>query len=294
MTSIGIINHRLNYLALGSIIAVTKNYVDKIYVILDKRDDDISDLALSMGVEVIDPYSNGYTFDRIVKYGKENNANVVVTLFGDGTHDPRNIKKLIDPVRNDEVDVAVDSSSVEYGSNARNNVLSLTKGKAYKETKINDRLGFAVCKMKCFENIRFSDNGHTIAELMISNAKINRLGVKYLDLNKDKYFGLLSFYKIGIVVPAYNEELLIEETINGIPKYVERIYIVDDCSKDRIPDIIARMKDPRIVSIRHEKNSGVGAAIVTGYKHALKENMDIVAVMAGDNQMETRNSYLVF
>jgi glycosyltransferase involved in cell wall biosynthesis len=89
-----------------------------------------------------------------------------------------------------------------------------------------------------------------------------------------------------VVVPAYNEESLIEETINGIPKYVERIYIVDDCSKDKTPEIVARMKDPRIVSIRHEKNRGVGAAIITGYKQALKENMDIVAVMAGDNQMD--------
>ena len=122
--------------------------------------------------------------------------------------------------------------------------------------------------------------------MMLSHAENNNLKVKYLDLNKDKDFGLLNLYKIGVVVPAYNEELLIEETINGIPKYVERIYIVDDCSKDRTPEIIARMKDPRIVSIRHEKNNGVGAAIVTGYKHALKEKMDIVTVMAGDNQMD--------
>jgi len=46
------------------------------------------------------------------------------------------------------------------------------------------------------------------------------------------------------------------------------------------------MKDPRIVSIRHEKNRVFGAAIITGYKLALKDNMDIVAVMAGDNQMD--------
>ncbi len=286
ITSIGIINHRLNYLALGSIIALTKKYIDKIYVILDKRDDNISNLALSMGVEVIDPSSNGHTFDSIIKYGKKNNANVVVTLFGDGTHDPRNIKKLIDTVRNDEVDVAVDSSSIEHGSNSRNNVLSLTKGKAYQKTKINDHIGFAVCKIKCLENIKFSSNGHNIAEMMLFDAENNSLVVKYFDLNKDKNFGLLNLYKIGVVVPAYNEDLLIEETINGIPKYVERIYVVDDCSKDRTPEIIAKLKDPRIVSIRHEKNSGVGAAIVTGYKHALKDRMDIVVVMAGDDQMD--------
>ncbi|CAG0951465.1 MAG: hypothetical protein OIN86_08560 [Candidatus Methanoperedens sp.] len=46
--TIGIIYQRLNYLALGSIIAITKNYVDKVFVILDKKYDDISEIALAV------------------------------------------------------------------------------------------------------------------------------------------------------------------------------------------------------------------------------------------------------
>lgn len=46
------------------------------------------------------------------------------------------------------------------------------------------------------------------------------------------------------------------------------------------------MTDPRILSVRHDKNLGVGAGIITGYKLALEDDMDIVAVMAGDNQMD--------
>lgn len=38
--------------------------------------------------------------------------------------------------------------------------------------------------------------------------------------------------------------------------------------------------------LRHEVNKGVGAGIISGYKLALKDEMDIVAVMAGDNQMD--------
>jgi glycosyltransferase involved in cell wall biosynthesis len=44
--------------------------------------------------------------------------------------------------------------------------------------------------------------------------------------------------------------------------------------------------DTSIVPIRHEKNQGVGSAIVTGYRKALEDGMDCVAVMAGDNQMD--------
>lgn len=97
-------------------------------------------------------------------------------------------------------------------------------------------------------------------------------------------------YKLGIVVPAYNEEKLIAETLNGMPPVVDRIYVVDDASTDNTPAIIKALGNERISHFKHKRNLGVGAAIVTGYKSALKDNMDIVAVMAGDNQMDP--SYL--
>jgi glycosyltransferase involved in cell wall biosynthesis len=94
--------------------------------------------------------------------------------------------------------------------------------------------------------------------------------------------------KIGVVVPAYKEEEFIGETLSGIPSYVDKIYAVDDASTDNTAEIIEKFKnkDERIVFIRHEKNSGVGAAIVTGYKKAREDGIDITAVMAGDNQMD--------
>lgn len=94
--------------------------------------------------------------------------------------------------------------------------------------------------------------------------------------------------RIAVVVPAYNEELLIGPTLDTIPKCVDRIYVVDDCSTDETSGRVTERakKDPRVSSICHEENRGVGAAIVTGYTAALAEGLDIVAVMAGDNQMD--------
>lgn len=43
--------------------------------------------------------------------------------------------------------------------------------------------------------------------------------------------------------------------------------------------------------IRHEKNKGVGGAIIDCHKKALEEGMDIVAVIAGDNQMDSTQLY---
>lgn len=93
---------------------------------------------------------------------------------------------------------------------------------------------------------------------------------------------------IAVVVPAYNEELLIADTLSSIPPWVDRIYAVDDASQDKTREIIEEIsrKDLRVIPIKHGKNLGVGAAIVTGYKQALSDGMSIAVVMAGDNQMD--------
>jgi glycosyltransferase involved in cell wall biosynthesis len=90
---------------------------------------------------------------------------------------------------------------------------------------------------------------------------------------------------VAVVVPAYNEEQLVGETVRGIPAFVDRILVVDDCSRDATVERAAAA-DPRVEVIRHERNAGVGAAIVTGYKRARDLEIDVTCVMAADNQME--------
>ncbi len=96
--------------------------------------------------------------------------------------------------------------------------------------------------------------------------------------------------RIAVVVPAYNEELLLGETLQGIPDFVDRIYVIDDCSQDNTLPIAREHAEEdshsRITVIHHEQNQGVGAAIVSGYRAALADDMDLAAVMAGDNQMD--------
>ena len=93
--------------------------------------------------------------------------------------------------------------------------------------------------------------------------------------------------KIGIVVPAYNEELLIKDTLEGMPDFVDQIFVVDDGSQDKTKEIITEIQksDQRIILIEHEENKGLGQSLIDGYLASRKSDVDITAVMAGDNQM---------
>jgi len=95
---------------------------------------------------------------------------------------------------------------------------------------------------------------------------------------------------IAVVVPAYKEETQIAAVIETMPSFVDHIIVVDDCSPapDRTREIVIDMaRDrPSVVLVDHQVNSGVGAAIETGYRRAVELDADIVCVMAGDGQMD--------
>ena len=97
---------------------------------------------------------------------------------------------------------------------------------------------------------------------------------------------MLDGKRVAVVVPAFDEEHLVGETIRGIPEFVDRIYVVDDGSQDRTAAAAIDLGESRVQLIRHERNSGVGAAIATGYRQALAEEADVTCVMAADNQMD--------
>lgn len=92
--------------------------------------------------------------------------------------------------------------------------------------------------------------------------------------------------RVAVIVPAYNESRLIRSTLAGIPDIVDRIIVVDDASTDDTAAAASQLMDKRIRVVRHTHNRGVGAAIVTGYRAAFTETMDVAAVMAGDGQMD--------
>jgi glycosyltransferase involved in cell wall biosynthesis len=113
-------------------------------------------------------------------------------------------------------------------------------------------------------------------------------------------------HTVGVVVPAYNEAGLVGRVIDTIPDYVDRVYAIDDQSTDETwaeiqaaAETVNRRRErsgsraladgghqPRVVPMRNPVNQGRGASVKRGYKRALADGMEIVAVMDGDGQMD--------
>jgi glycosyltransferase involved in cell wall biosynthesis len=122
---------------------------------------------------------------------------------------------------------------------------------------------------------------------------------------------------VAVVIPAYNEAPFIENVVTTIPAFVDRTFVVDDCSTDGTWEIVsslaeqtgthpvpdggtqeleraaatlqATLPEQELVPIRHQTNGGRGAAVKTGYSLALADGHDVIAVMDGDGQMDPTN-----
>jgi glycosyltransferase involved in cell wall biosynthesis len=132
-------------------------------------------------------------------------------------------------------------------------------------------------------------------------------------------------HTIGVIVPAYNEEGFIGDVIQNMPAYVDRVYVIDDCSTDgtwgEIQATIQAIEDERadaptigdeletamadggatslleqrahvhevtggVVPVQHRENRGAGGAIKTGYLAALRDKVDVTVTVDGDGQMD--------
>jgi glycosyltransferase involved in cell wall biosynthesis len=103
---------------------------------------------------------------------------------------------------------------------------------------------------------------------------------------------------LSLVLPAYNEEENIGEvtrqSLATLPRFTDNfeIIIVDDGSRDRTARIASELArdDPRVRLIRHERNRGYGAALVTGFKATTG---DYVMFMDADRQFDINDLRLL-
>ena len=94
--------------------------------------------------------------------------------------------------------------------------------------------------------------------------------------------------RVAVVATALNEEKLVGQMLDGIPAYVDHVFLVDDGSTDRTAEIVSQRsrKDPRVILLQHPVNRGVGEALKIAYRAGVAAKADVLVAMAGDDQMD--------
>ena len=90
---------------------------------------------------------------------------------------------------------------------------------------------------------------------------------------------------VAVVIPCYRVAAHVADVVRSIPAAYDTIVCVDDASPDDVAGALAALADPRVVYVRHERNRGVGGAVMTGWGEALARGADVVVKMDGDGQM---------
>lgn len=92
--------------------------------------------------------------------------------------------------------------------------------------------------------------------------------------------------KILTALPVYNEEKYLESVLPEVCRFARDVLVIDDGSTDRTPEILAGLAGIR--TIRHAKNSGYGAGLVTAFHATLDGGYDGLVTIDCDGQHEPR------
>lgn len=101
---------------------------------------------------------------------------------------------------------------------------------------------------------------------------------------------------IFVVIPAYNEEKRIVNTLNDLLKYDYKIVVVNDCSSDntyvKVKDFIKENNlENKITLLKHKINRGQGAALQTGTDFAVGNGADIIVHFDADGQHRNQDIF---
>ena len=101
----------------------------------------------------------------------------------------------------------------------------------------------------------------------------------------------MEYNRAAVVIPVYNHEQKVAEVVRQAMRLLLPIYVVDDGSTDGTYE---RIKDiPEITILRHEKNLGKGAALMTGFAAAASTAEWAITIDA-DGQHNPEDSWNLF
>ncbi|MBQ2353549.1 MAG: glycosyltransferase family 2 protein [Methanobrevibacter sp.] len=185
MKSIVIIPALNEEVAISAIVKRSLRYADDVLVIDDGSTDNTLRIAKDAGARVIKHYNNlGKGVSLKDAFGEVSGYDIVVTIDGDGQHNPDEIPKLMAPIREGRADLVngsryldgFDDETPAYrrvGQRVLDIATNITSG-----THVTDsQSGFRAFNGKTIDCYRFRDTGFGIESEMLADAAENNLKI---------------------------------------------------------------------------------------------------------------------
>jgi glycosyltransferase involved in cell wall biosynthesis len=164
-------------------------FADKVLVCDDGSTDMTGEIAESLGAEVVRHERNlgyGAALRSLFSRARELGADVLVTLDGDGQHDPSDIPLVMKPVVEGEADIAIGSRFVDESSaltmpkyrRAGVRFITWLTNRSAKYGVRDSQSGFRVYNRKALENLRLVEDGMGASVEILLEAERNGLKVK--------------------------------------------------------------------------------------------------------------------
>ena len=166
---------------ISNVVKKAKTHVDKVVVCDDGSTDKTAELARLAGAEVISHKKNlgyGAAIISLFDYAREQNADAMVTLDGDGQHDSDQIPLLLDTLTQHNVDVVIGSRSLDANTNVpeyrKRGIKIITSATNFAtDFKITDsQSGFRAYSQNAIDAIHPTEQGMSVSTeilLKISN-----------------------------------------------------------------------------------------------------------------------------
>jgi len=173
---------------IAKIISQIKEFTPSIIVCDDHSTDDTNKIVKSLGVDVITHQKNlgyGSAIKSIFAKAKEIDSDVLVTMDADGQHRIEDLKKILEPVLSDTVDVCIGSRFLE--KNVENvpsyrkvgiKVLTKLTNVSLKDSVTDSQSGFRAYGKKAIIGIVPTESGMAISnEILLKASSLNlRIG----------------------------------------------------------------------------------------------------------------------
>lgn len=150
-----------------NVVKVAKQFVDVVVVVDDGSEDNTFNRAKECGAIVLKHEKNlgkGAALRTGFQYAMENDADVIVTLDGDMQHDPLEIPRFLEKIREEKVGIVVGSRFLEkikrmpLQRRLSNFITTKILNKVFNVPVTDSQSGFRAFKRKVLEEVTFRDN----------------------------------------------------------------------------------------------------------------------------------------